>query len=103
MEMRPEALLDARARLGLAQPRMAALLDVSLRQYQRWEAGTSTPREREWGRIVEKLQLDVSTHGAFDTLTQFEHELAALRRQVDGLRAEVRRLETRLEPAEQVA
>ena len=103
MEARPGVLLDARRRLELAQPRMAALLGVSLRQYQRWEAGTSTPREREWRRIIEKLQLDVSAHGSFDTLTQLEHELAALRLQVDGLRAELRRLETSLEPAGYVA
>lgn len=103
MEARPETLLDARARLGLAQPRMAALLDVSLRQYQRWEAGTSTPRAREWRRIVEKLQLDSSAHEASDPLAHLERELAALRLQVAGLQAEVRRLEARLEPAEYVA
>ncbi len=100
---RVEILRDARRRLGLTQPRMAALLDVSLRQYQRWEVGTSTPREREWVRIVEKLQPDVSAHGRSDALTQLERELAALRHQVESLRSELRRLETRLEPAEYVA
>lgn len=100
---RPDVLRDARSRLGLAQPRMAALLDVSLRQYQRWEGGTSTPREREWVRIVDKLQLDMSAHGRSDALTQLERELAELRHQVESLRSELRRLETRLEPAEHVA
>lgn len=98
-----EILRDARSRLGVAQPRMAALLGISLRQYQRWEGGTSTPREREWVRIVQILELDVTAHGGSDATMKIEHELAALRHQVDGLRSELRRLETLLQPAESVA
>lgn len=93
----PPLLTASRRRLGLSQPRMAHLLDISLRQYQRWERGTSTPRPSECARIHAQLAFDSPTEAAPD-LPVLTAEFAALRLQIDGLHSDVRRLEARLEP-----
>jgi transcriptional regulator with XRE-family HTH domain len=88
--------------LGLPQPQMAALLDVSLRQYQRWEAGTSTPRTRERERILAVLSLR-GRNGEASPPADVRDELHALRDEVEGLRHELQRLEALVRPAVQLA
>ena len=90
-------LTASRRQFGLTQPRMADLLGVSLRQYQRWERDSSTPRPREWARIVAQLELDTRLAAAAPDVPRLTAELTSLRLQIDGLQSEVRRLEAHLE------
>lgn len=85
-------LLERRAALGggdpkrFPQPRMAELLGVSLRQYQRWERGVSSPRPRDAARIRATLRHgDLPPEENRHVLT----ELASLKRQLAELRAEL--------------
>ena len=88
-------LRQGRAELGggdatrFPQPRMAELLGVSLRQYQRWERGVSMPRARDAARI--RATLARPAHEP-----TLRAELAELRSQVDALRAELDLLRERL-------
>lgn len=88
------ALRVARTRLGLSQERMAQRLDVSLRQYQRWESGTTQPRPREWVRV--RALLDGTEQG-------LEDQVVALQAEVERLRGELIRLQGLLLPIERVA
>ena len=91
------ALRNERAVLGggdatrFPQPRMAELLGVSLRQYQRWERGVSVPRPRDIERIVATLSR-VDPKGAFEQrllleLATIKQELVELHAELDALRA----------------
>ena len=73
-------LLRERRERELAQPQMAELLGVSLRQYQRWEHGISAPRQRQLARIRTVL----AEHRAGEA-----HDVAVLRGEVAALRAEL--------------
>jgi transcriptional regulator with XRE-family HTH domain len=87
-------LREGRASLGggdakrFPQPRMAELLGVSLRQYQRWERGVSQPRPRDLERIVATLA-GGGTPAAPPEPGRLLEELASLRRQVNALRGEL--------------
>jgi len=93
-------LRQGRAALGggdatrFPQPRMADLLGVSLRQYQRWENGTSHPPARERDRILGMLERADLVRGREPS--SLHDELATLRAQVDALRGEVAALRSRL-------
>ena len=88
-------LREGRAALGggdptrFPQPRMAELLGVSLRQYQRWETGASQPRPRDVARIKATLAGTVREPDVLD-------ELAELRRRVNALSSELQALRARL-------
>lgn len=92
------ALRLARTQLGLSQERMAHRLDVSLRQYQRWESGTTRPRPREWVRVRALLDgaPEVTAHG-------LESQVSALQAEVERLRGEVQRLRALVGPVETAA
>lgn len=94
MEAFAQALTLGRRRLGLSQSRMAELLQVSLRQYQRWEAATSAPRRRDRERIVAVLDAPGSTDPP-----DLRDKLEALREEVDGLRIELTLLKAWRNPA----
>ena len=89
------ALREGRIALGggdatrFPQPRMAELLGVSLRQYQRWERGVSQPRPRDVARIKATL---AGTARESDVLD----ELAELRRRVNALSSELQALRAQL-------
>ncbi len=92
-------LREGRATLGggdpkrFPQPRMAELLGVSLRQYQRWERGVSNPRPRDAARIrATLLSGDVPAAESHELL----HELSSLKRQLAELRAELDAVRARL-------
>ncbi len=76
------------------QPRMAELLGVSLRQYQRWERGSSLPSARAVERIKQTLADEQSREHLHDVVgTQVESlqsEMRALRAELDTLRASLR-------------
>lgn len=73
------------------QPRMAELLGVSLRQYQRWERGSSRPSARAVERIKQTLADDKSgghMHDVVKQVTSLQIELRELRTELDALRAQ---------------
>ena len=96
-----QTLRELRARLGegdatrFPQPRMANLLGVSLRQYQRWETGASRPPLRERERVLGMLaRAELVERGR--AASPLQEELHALRRQVESLRGELDALRARL-------
>src|SRR5687768_11030401 len=76
----PVRLLAERRSRHLTQAEAAALLGISLRHYQRWERGTSTPRRRELERIAECLDSPRRDYG---------REIDAIQREIERLREEV--------------
>ncbi|HWH05400.1 MAG TPA: hypothetical protein VNT23_03055 [Gaiellaceae bacterium] len=95
------ALREVRATLGggdatrFPQPRMADLLGVSLRQYQRWETGASQPPTRERERILDMLARAELVERE-PAPSPVHAELVALRRQVERLRSELDTLRSQL-------
>jgi transcriptional regulator with XRE-family HTH domain len=92
-----DLLREGRKRLGggdprgLPQPRMADLLGVSLRQYQRWERGSSRPSARGLERIARTLDAERQDDGTVLLAKQVESlqaELRALRSELDAIRAQ---------------
>lgn len=70
---------------------MAELLGVSLRQYQRWERGSSRPSARAVERIKQTLADDDSGRHMDDVVKQvasLQTELRELRSELDALRAQ---------------
>ncbi len=93
-----DVLREGRVQLGggdpknFPQPRMADLLGVSLRQYQRWERGSSHPSARAVERIERALagkqardEVAAAGNGRVESL---EAEIRALRAELDALRAQ---------------
>lgn len=73
------------------QPRMAELLGVSLRQYQRWERGSSRPSARAVERIRRTLAEEQGRDDTASIVLQVESlqtEICALRAELDALRAQ---------------
>ena len=73
------------------QPRMADLLGVSLRQYQRWERGDSQPSLRAVERIRRTLaeeQVRDDTASIVLQVESLQTEIRALRAELDALRAQ---------------
>lgn len=83
-------LVQERHARGLVQPQMADLLGVSLRQYQRWEHGSSVPRGRQLDRI--RAVLGARTSDVGDEVAALREELSALRAEVAATRAELEAL-----------
>lgn len=84
-------LLRLRRALRLSQSQMAAALNISLRQYQRWEHGTSAPRARELARIADAL-VQLAPGNGRNSAFEVERALGELGLELDALRAEVARL-----------
>ena len=91
-----DVLREGRVQLGggdpkrFPQPRMADLLGVSLRQYQRWERGASQPSARAVERIRRTLAEERVRDDTGSIVLQVESlqtELRALRAELDALRA----------------
>lgn len=53
------ALREARKRKGLTQQQVAAMLGVTLRAYQYWEAGSRLPTVDKAAQLAQILGLDV--------------------------------------------
>jgi len=92
-----DVLREGRVQLGggdpkrFPQPRMAELLGVSLRQYQRWERGDSQPSLRAVERIRRTLAEEQGRDDTASIARQVESlqtELRALRAELDALRAQ---------------
>lgn len=92
-----DVLREGRVQLGggdpkrFPQPRMADLLGVSLRQYQRWERGASQPSARAVERIKRTLAEGQSRDDTASIVQQVESlqtEIRALRAELDVLRAQ---------------
>lgn len=92
-----DVLYEGRVQLGggdakrFPQPRMADLLGVSLRQYQRWESGDSHPSARAVERIRRMLageQAREDTAGIGEQVESLQSEIRALRAELDALRAQ---------------
>lgn len=95
-----DVLREGRIQLGggdpkrFPQPRMADLLGVSLRQYQRWERGASQPSARAVERIRRTLSEEQGRDGrdGIDGIVRqvesLQTELRALRAELDALRAQ---------------
>ena len=87
-----DLLLQGRRRLGggdatrFPQPRMADLLGVSLRQYQRWERGDSRPSSRAAERIVRTLATEEPAPVEVASVVQ---QVEALQEEIRALRAEL--------------
>lgn len=57
----PEALRDARLRMGLTQHELARLIDVAGgERISRWELGTSAPRPAMLHRLAQALNVDTA-------------------------------------------
>lgn len=84
-------LREGRVQLGggdprrFPQPRMADLLGVSLRQYQRWERGASRPS----ARAVERIERALSGEQAQDAAQAVARRIESLEAQLRSLRAEL--------------
>lgn len=92
-----DVLYEGRVQLGggdprrFPQPRMADLLGVSLRQYQRWERGDSHPSARAVERIRRTLadeQARDDTAGIVEQVESLQSEIRALRAELDALRSQ---------------
>lgn len=92
-----DVLREGRIQLGggdpkrFPQPRMADLLGVSLRQYQRWERGASQPSARAVERIRRTLSEEQGRDGIDGIVRQVESlqtELRSLRAELDALRGQ---------------
>jgi hypothetical protein len=74
---------------------MAAWLGVSVRQYQRWEVGGSTPRGRECDRVRGALANRSADANIAAELTALHDEVQALRAEVASVRARLDAIRTR--------
>jgi transcriptional regulator with XRE-family HTH domain len=92
-----DVLREGRVQLGggdptrFPQPRMADLLGVSLRQYQRWERGSSRPSARALERIKQALAQEQARDAVpvlDERVLALVVELRALRAELDALRAQ---------------
>lgn len=92
-----DLLYEGRVQLGggdpkrFPQPRMADLLGVSLRQYQRWESGDSHPSARAVERIRRALageQARSGDAGIAERVESLQSEIRALRAELAALRAQ---------------
>lgn len=92
-----DVLYEGRVQLGggdprrFPQPRMADLLGVSLRQYQRWERGDSHPSARAVERIRRTLAEERArddTAGIVEQVESLQSEIRALRAELDALRSQ---------------
>lgn len=93
-----ELLRAERSRLGggdptrFSQPRMADLLGVSLRQYQRWEHGDSTPSSLAVERIRRRLE---ETRVPPEETETLEGRFESMQAEIRALRAELAELRAR--------
>lgn len=90
MELFAERLRELRERRGLTQARLAELLEVSPRVYNRWETGAAAPRLDTVVRIADLLEvsLDELVGRAKPQETEFRihnPKLHKLYREIDGL------------------
>lgn len=89
-----DVLQQRRVQLGggdarrFPQPRMAELLGVSLRQYQRWERGSSRPSARAVERIKQTLGEEQVYDGFVRQVEALQIEIRSLRAELDALRAQ---------------
>ena len=92
-----DVLREGRTQLGggdpkrFSQPRMADLLGVSLRQYQRWERGSSRPSARAVERIKRTLAEEPGRDDVaaiVERVESLQSELRSLRAELDALRAQ---------------
>ena len=89
MEQFAARLKEARESRGMTQARLAELLDVDRRVYNRWERGAAVPQLDTVVRLAQVLQLSVDSLvglEAFKEVTRLHNpRLHALYQQVDGL------------------
>ena len=90
MEGFAERLRDARSARGLTQSRLAELLQVSPRVYNRWETGAAVPRLDTLVKIVDLLEVSLDElvgrkEPDDDVLKIRNPELHGLYRQIDRL------------------
>lgn len=92
-----ELLRQGREQLGggdarrFPQPRMADLLGVSLRQYQRWERGDSQPS----AHAVERIRRALAAEGRREETAGIELRVEALQAEIRAIRAELAALRSR--------
>lgn len=96
MEGFAERLRETRAARGLTQARLAELLDVSPRVYNRWETGAAVPRLDTLVRVADILDVTLDElvgrkEPDSDTLRIRNPELHSLYRQIDRLSDEDQR------------
>jgi transcriptional regulator with XRE-family HTH domain len=89
MEQFQESLRELRERRGLTQARLAELLEVSPRGYNRWETGAAAPRLDTLVKIAEILNVTLDelvgrTEPTSQVVIQ-NPKLHALYREIDGL------------------
>jgi len=84
-----ERLVELRVARGLTQEQAAHRIQISNRQYQRWEAGESTPHPNNLDRIAESYEMSIdeflgeAPSGSRDErLTELERRLAAVERRI---------------------
>ncbi len=82
-----ERLTELREQHSLTQENAAARVGVTLRQWQRWEAGESVPYPRNLDSIASKFGLSVAEFFDETENGTVRNELAALRAEVTELRA----------------
>lgn len=96
----PDVLRRGREQLGggdpkrFPQPRMADLLGVSLRQYQRWERGDSQPSLRAVERIRRTLAEEQAREDTAGVDLRLEASIAL---QIESLQSEIRALRAELD------
>ena len=89
-----DVLRQGREQLGggdpkrFPQPRMADLLGVSLRQYQRWERGASQPS----ARAVERIRRALAAEQRRDDVSSIVEQVESLQAEIRALRAELAEL-----------
>lgn len=80
-------LADLRERHALTQEQAAAKVGVTLRQWQRWEAGTSVPYPRNIELVAARFGIDVAEF--FDPPTVIPTDAARLEAKLDQVLAEL--------------
>ena len=89
MEQFPERLKELRESRGLTQARLAELLEVSPRGYNRWETGAAAPRLDTLVKIAEILNVTLDELvGRTEAISQVEIQnpkLQALYREINRL------------------
>lgn len=92
-----DLLRDERSRLGGGDPtrfpqsRMAGLLGVSLRQYQRWEHGESRPTVAG----IERIRRALAEHEAREAPAGIVAQVESMQDEIRALRAELAALRAR--------
>lgn len=90
-----QRLTELREARELTQEKAAALVGVTMRQWQRWEGGESVPYPRNLEAIAEKFEIDVGEF--FDGIGVVS---SATARGPRGLEDRLARLETKLDEME---